>query len=366
MAARPEGLPLVVGPLPPPVGGIATIVAKLAESTAAARSIEFLDTSKARNDTRLGRLTRPVRLLYELHRRLRRRPGCALVFCSAYASFWEKGAWLMLARMQGVPMLVMMVDGRFPQFYQRLAGPLRRLASWLLGRFHVVLVQTESWRRFYGEIGPRGNYVVLPNGVDCNEFTPVEREPSVPPNVLFVGWLTAEKGVFDLIEAARILRDRHVTFRVKLVGPFHGNEAALRAEIAAAGLADVVHAIGPLHARSEILAAYHAADLFALPSWAEGLPVAVLEAMACGLPIVASRVGGTPDLVQDEVSGLLVPPRDPAALAQALERLLRDHNARLGFGRAARIRVETAFSNELFVNGVLSLLAAARAVEGVS
>jgi glycosyltransferase involved in cell wall biosynthesis len=366
MAARPEGRPLVVGPLPPPVGGIATIVAKLAEAPDLGRSIQFLDTRKAQDETWLGRLIRPARLSFQLNRRLRRRPRCALVFCSAHGSFWEKGLWLLMARGRGVPMMVMMVDGRFPEFYQSLAGPMRNLARWLLETFHVVLVQTESWRHFYSEIGPRGNYVVLPNGVDCNEFTPVEREPSESPTVLFVGWLIPEKGVFDLIDAARILRDRRAGFLLRLVGPFHGNESAVHARIAAAGLTDVVHAVGPLHSRHEILDAYHDADIFALPSWAEGLPVAVLEAMACGLPVVASSVGGTPDLLQDGVSGLLVPPRDPAALADALERLLRDRNARLSIGRAARTRVESKFSSEVFIKGVMSLLTAARADEGAN
>jgi len=263
-------------------------------------------------------------------------------------------------------MMVMMVAGTFPDFYQGLGALGRRLVRWLLERFHVVIVQTESWRRFYSGIGPSGNYVVLPNGVDCHEFTPRGREHSEPATVLFVGWLIPEKGVFDLVDAARILSERHAGFRLKLVGPFHGNEPALRSRIAAAGLDDVVQLVGPLHSRREILEVYHDADIFTLPSWAEGLPVAVLEAMACGLPIVASDVGGTPDLVQHGVSGLLVPARNPAALADALERLVRDRNARLRFGQAARARVESAFSNEVFIKGVLSLLTAARVDEGAT
>jgi glycosyltransferase involved in cell wall biosynthesis len=255
-------------------------------------------------------------------------------------------------------MAVMMVAGTFPEFYEDLASPLRRLVQWLVERFSIVIVQTESWKRFYHEIAPRGKYLVLSNGVDCEEFVPTERGPANVPVLLFVGWLIREKGVFDLIEAARILRDRGSNFVLKLVGPFHGHEPAVRAQISAAGLGKVIEALGAISSREGIITLYQRADVFVLPSWAEGLPVAVLEAMASGLPVVASRVGGVPDLVEDGVSGFLIPPRDPSALAVALERLIVDPDSRSRMGRAARAKVESSFSNDAFIRGVLALLAA--------
>jgi glycosyltransferase involved in cell wall biosynthesis len=285
-----------------------------------------------------------------------------LVFSSAHGSFWEKTVWLLLSRWYRVPMTVMMVDGNFPRFYEGLSAPLRTVASGLLERFNTVLVQTESWRRFYSGIAPDGNYKVLPNGVDCEEFTPPKgRAPSARPVLLFVGWLIPEKGVFDLLDAARILAGADASdarFSVRLIGPFHGYEPALRAHIAKANLQGLVEVVGVVRSRAEIIAAYQSADIFVLPSWAEGLPVALLEAMACGLPVVASRVGGIPDLVQENTCGFLVPPRDPIALATALEQLITQPKMRYDFGHASRSRVENAFSNAIFMRGVLSLLKA--------
>jgi len=98
-----------------------------------------------------------------------------------------------------------------------------------------------------------------------------------------------------------------------------------------------------------------AADVFALPSWTEGLPLVVLEAMALGRPVVATPVGGTPELVVDEETGLLVPPRDVAALAAALTRVLGDGALGRRLGEAGRRRVAERFSAEATSREVLAL-----------
>jgi glycosyltransferase involved in cell wall biosynthesis len=97
-------------------------------------------------------------------------------------------------------------------------------------------------------------------------------------------------------------------------------------------------------ARADIAAVLHTFSIFALPSLAEGTPVSMLEAMACGLPVVASRVGGIPEVVDEGVQGLLVPVGDIAALTDALARYAQDAGLRATHGAAARARVEDRFS----------------------
>jgi glycosyltransferase involved in cell wall biosynthesis len=120
------------------------------------------------------------------------------------------------------------------------------------------------------------------------------------------------------------------------------------------GLRDRLHLLG---LRDDIETLLRAADVFVQPSRSEGLPLAVLEAMAVGLPVVASRVGGIPEAVRDGETGVLVPPSQPAALAEELRKLLESPERRLELARAGRRRVREAFSLEAMLEKYLALYA---------
>lgn len=158
------------------------------------------------------------------------------------------------------------------------------------------------------------------------------------PVVGTVGNLTAKKDHASLLTATRRLADEHPGLRVVVVGsgPLEGE---LRARAAALGLADTVLFAGMRHDVFDLLAAF---DVFTLSSRFEGLPIALLEAMATGVPPVATRVGGIPEVVTDGVDGTLVPPGDPEALATAIGKLLADPAGRAEMGLRATERA-TAF-----------------------
>ncbi|MBI4518856.1 MAG: glycosyltransferase family 4 protein [Deltaproteobacteria bacterium] len=135
-------------------------------------------------------------------------------------------------------------------------------------------------------------------------------------------------------------------------------QPALAAQVRAAGLADRVLLAGFAGNMPEVLAA---ADLFVLPSLAEGLPVVLMEAMAAKLPVIATAVSGTPEIVADGVNGRLVPPADPAALARVLTELLADPGRRLAIGQRGRARVEQHFSSERMAREFLAYYEGLRA-----
>jgi glycosyltransferase involved in cell wall biosynthesis len=236
----------------------------------------------------------------------------------------------------------------------RLAAPAHRafkLASALLARLPdalLVLSQEEcrDWQSFY----PRGRvYVVknpLPPALSPNSSQATTSasngDPASPklrrahPTVLFVGRLMDAKGVRELIEAwPAVLAQRACHLVLAGDGPA---AQALRDRVAALGLGASITLAGYLEGGA-LETAYRSADLFVLPSWTEGFSFAILEAMAAGLPIVTTRLRGMVDHLREGEHALFVPPRDPAALAAALIRLLSNAELRTRMGQANRVKV---------------------------
>jgi glycosyltransferase involved in cell wall biosynthesis len=225
-------------------------------------------------------------------------------------------------------------------------------------RFTAALVAvSEDTRRAYEEQGYPHRIRVVYNGVPAAsaDGDGLREELSIPldaPLVAEVGRLCDVKGQRELIEAvARLPGARAVLVGADLEqGGLY--EESLRQRAEELGVADRVVFAGYRDDAARVVAA---ADVFALPSWTEGLPLVVLEAMALGRPVVATNVGGTPELVADGETGLLVPPRDVDALTAALRRVLDDEGLRRKLGEAGRRRVAERFSLEAMTREVLAV-----------
>jgi glycosyltransferase involved in cell wall biosynthesis len=208
---------------------------------------------------------------------------------------------------------------------------------------------------------PAGRIEVVPNGIEVGAAPaagggrPRLEALGVPAGAQVVGEigrLCDVKGQRELIDALAQLDDVHgvlVGDDLEQGGRFR---EALERRAEERGLAGRVVFTGHLDDARELLAEL---DVFVLPSWAEGMPIVLLEAMAAGRPVVATPVGGTPEVVVHGETGLLVPPRDPAALAAALRELLADPDRRARFGQAGRRRVEERFSEEAMTRRVLEV-----------
>lgn len=160
-------------------------------------------------------------------------------------------------------------------------------------------------------------------------------------HVLFVGRLDAVKGVPLLLEAFAAARARHPEARLTVVGDGPAR-AALEAQAAALGIAGATTFTG-YRSQEEVAALLEEADMLVLPSFAEGLPVVLMEAMASRIPVIASGVAGVPELVQDGVSGFVVPAGDVETLTVRLEKLLADPELCRRMGEAGRVKVEAEF-----------------------
>jgi len=182
-------------------------------------------------------------------------------------------------------------------------------------------------------------------GVDTGHYAPrAARGTSEDFHILCVGRLVAAKGQHVLVAAARQLADAQRDFRITIVGA-GPDEDSLRAAVNAAGLAERVTFAGALN-QDAVRRLYGEADAFVLPSFAEGIPVVLMEAMASGVPCVTTRITGIPELIRSDDEGLLVAPSDAEALASAIARLIDDPALRARMGAAARKRVDTDFHLE--------------------
>jgi D-inositol-3-phosphate glycosyltransferase len=256
----------------------------------------------------------------------------------AHAHFWTSGlAAVTAARQIGIPVV---------QSFHELgvaepagAGPTRTGYERALGRaVDRVVAQTQNEARGLVRIGvPRTQLTVVPAGVDSERFTPdgpaAERDPE-RTRILSVGRLVERKGYGDVIQAMRYLPGAEYV----VVG---GPSAAQLAEHYQ--VADRVRLVGGVPS-ADMPRWYRSADLLVAAPWHEQFELAPLEAMACGVPVIGTAVGGINETVVDGLTGDLVPARDPRALGGALRRLLNDKVRRFAYATAALDRARQAYS----------------------
>jgi colanic acid/amylovoran biosynthesis glycosyltransferase len=219
----------------------------------------------------------------------------------------------------------------------------------------IITVSEANARYIVKTFGvPAAHIHVIPCGVDGERFSP-RGERLEPPHVVCVARLKPVKNLGLLLEACAALQARGVEFRCVLVGegPCRDDLEAMRARL---GLGQVLELMGATK-QDGVLAWWRRATIAALTSTSEGMPVCLMEAAACGVPAVATAVGGIPELIEDGVTGFLTAPGDAGRFAAALERLLRDPDLVARLGAAARRRAEERFSLTRQVDGLLALWA---------
>jgi glycosyltransferase involved in cell wall biosynthesis len=210
----------------------------------------------------------------------------------------------------------------------------------------IVAVSDFNRRHLTGQLNaPPQKVKTIHNGIDTAAFRPGptgRKSLNRPPVLLTVARLHPVKGLEYLIQAYRILKDREIPFTAWIIGD--GPERnRLQAQVEASKLHDEVCFLGN-RAQDDVLAHYQKADMFILSSLSEGMPIVLLEAMACGLPVVATRVKGIPEVVAEGETGLMVPPEDPPRLAESIIHLINNPSLAASYGRQGMQRVSQNFT----------------------
>jgi glycosyltransferase involved in cell wall biosynthesis len=275
-----------------------------------------------------------------------RRVALVHVHSAVYGSFWRKSVLCALAFAFRVPYVMHLHSGRFAEFYQECNGLAKFWVQTVLRNAARVVVLSRHWHDAVHAIEPAARTTIIGNPVPvpiC--VAPLQR---LARSVLFLAWLQRAKGVLDLVRAIPIVL-RSVPDAIFVIagrGLQGGESPESVLEFARSlGVAHAVRCPGWVDG-SEKESLLRASDVFVLPSYFEALPVALLDAMARGVPVIATRVGGIPDVIEDRVNGLLLEPGQPEVLARAIVAMLTDDALRTRLREAAHRDVRKRYSTE--------------------
>ncbi len=274
--------------------------------------------------------------------------------------------WQVLgARLAGIRPIVFTQQNEYQCWKSNKWTRLRMIAYYWLSRpfISAYTAITEQVRRSFAEVvlRPRSDFQVIYNSVDVSVFKPAPQrrqraraEMGIGPGKYVIGTvasLSEQKGHVYLLETARLIAGMEPDIHFVLIGD--GDlRRSLEDEARNSGLESVVTFLGH---RTDVDKLYHGFDCFVLPSLWEGLGIVLLEAMACGVPIVATHVGGIPEVLDNDRCGMLVPPRDPHTLAEAILAVRRDSRQAKSFAENGRARAVECFSLDAILRQYMAI-----------
>lgn len=277
---------------------------------------------------------------------IRQRPVILHIAAVTYWPFWESAIYLLMGKIKGVKVVFHML-APFDAFYQRSYAKIRSLIRSVLRRADHVVCLSERDKAVMSTFLPSRSVSVLRSNVrvSAGSATDVDRRGRQRINVIFIGGLDPfRKGIYDILKALPMVIGVCRNVRFTFTGGDNVRDA-------------LDNSLDPLFtpwvsfrgwiSEAEKVALYRAADLLLLPSYEEGLPYVIVEAMAGGLPIISTPVGAIPEVIEEGINGFLIDPGDYEALAQRIVRLCQDDELRLQISHTNRDKARRLYAQEL-------------------
>jgi len=350
---------LVVGPSPEMTGGMASVVSQVSSLDFRGNyRIELLPitVSTRESEPLAGRVLRHLGRVRLLRKRISElRVGIVHIHTCSGFSFFRSLADLVVARNMGCRVILHIHGAAFDDFHESASPRQRLVIGWGLAHADRVIALSDGWREKLNRMSTRGKIVVVENAVDIPPSSNREIVPG-PCRFVLLAKMDAWKGIDDLLDACALLHREGVWFDLTLAGPpgSAGDESTLGKKIGIRRLGDVVRYVGTVQGdeKRDLLGK---ADVYVQPSHNEGMPISLLEALASGLPVVATRVGAVPEVLTDNREGFLIPPHQPVALAESMRELALDAHRRLDMSRASYRLARTRFSTTRLCDDLMSL-----------
>lgn len=332
---------IMLGPDPREQGGMGSVASLILNTPIPNIKIQYLSTYKAYSGrATIGKLSHLITTFCQsfltlLYLFLQGKVDVVHLHLSERGSALRVSIIIIFVLIFRKPIIIHAHGCEFHQFHDNLAAPLKKCLDWLLQQCTYLIALSQSWQNYYIErCGLKSSQVLLRNN-------PVQLPPKIPERqdryklkLVFLGRIIQRKGVYDLLHALARLNQESLG-KIHLILAGSGELAQAQALAQDLGIEAYISFPGWINPqeREQLLAQ---ADIFLLPSYNEGLSMALLEAMSWGLAVITTPVGGNGEVVIPQQTGLLVNPGDIQALADQLELLVKDRSLRLKLGKNAR------------------------------
>jgi glycosyltransferase involved in cell wall biosynthesis len=340
---------LILGPHRAAVSGVTTHVNLLMDSSLADEYelVHFQVGSEGRNEGPIAKLLRLLLSPFALAATILFRHVTLVHINSSLnpRAYWRDLAYLFVAKAMGARVLYQVHGGKLPLEFFAGHRALTAFLRWTLSLPDAIVVLAQCELAAYRDFVPDQEVVAIPNGIDTRPYAavPTVNAPADKPlRLLFFGRLDRAKGLYEILQGLRLASELGVDARLVIAGT-GPEEDRLKRYAHALGVGARTVFVGPIFGRDKVKL-MAGSDVMLLPSYSEGLPYALLEGMAAGLPVIATPVGAIPDVMSEGIHGCLIPPRDGRAVAEALALLHGDREKLSWMSRAARRRIRAAFS----------------------
>ncbi|MBM3309248.1 MAG: glycosyltransferase family 4 protein [Candidatus Altiarchaeales archaeon] len=338
---------MMVGPLPPTVGGLTTFMLGVMNSSLKVK-YDFIpyDTSRpvkktfSKNsgnmtlfDAGIARaFTGVLVTLWHIAKfpfaLIASRPNLVHVQTPSYLAFWENAVYIVISRTLGFKTILHIQGGEFKLFYDN-SGIFKHAIKYAVNKADVVIVLSEFWKKLLSEFVDEGKIRVLNNPVDTTSFRLEKKRGDNILRILFLGCYWKRKGIYDIMKAIPEVVKENKKVLFTLAGESDIEE--FKRICSEAGVEKYVRFAGVVEGKEKVEELVNS-DIFILPSYNEGMPLAILEAMAAGLPVVASNVGSIPEVIEENVNGFLITPGDWKTLADKILALAGSKELRMRMG----------------------------------
>lgn len=351
---------LLLGPHRQAVSGVSTHL-NLLFGSALARVYElkhFQVGSEGRNEHALGRLLRLLISPFALARQVIA-DRVAVVHLNTSLNrraFWRDLVYLIVAKLAGVHVVYQVHGGDLPEQFAGRKPFMKALLRTALGLPDAIVVLAKCELEAYRNFVPQQDIQLLANAIDHIAYADLPRDANPSQEelrLLYIGRLSREKGLYEALQGLKLARTHEIEAHLTIAGS-GPDEAGLRQMVEDLSLTEAVTFVGPVFGDAK-LQLFPAADAFLFPSYAEGLPYALLESMAAGVPAITTPVGAIPDVMVDGLHGFFVPPRDALAIAQAIIRVATNRSWLESMGVASRRRIASGYSIQLLANKLAQL-----------